>query len=54
MTRARRTATGRSGRGLQQQQIIQMDLGHMPQGEVLRSIELLGTQVLPMVRDALT
>jgi alkanesulfonate monooxygenase SsuD/methylene tetrahydromethanopterin reductase-like flavin-dependent oxidoreductase (luciferase family) len=34
-------------------QIIQMDLGHMPQGEVLRSIELLGTQVLPMVRDAL-
>jgi alkanesulfonate monooxygenase SsuD/methylene tetrahydromethanopterin reductase-like flavin-dependent oxidoreductase (luciferase family) len=25
----------------------------VPQGEVLRSIELLGTQVLPMVRDAL-
>jgi len=34
-------------------QIIQMDLGHMPQAQVLRSIELLGTQVLPMVRDAL-
>ena len=34
-------------------QIIQMDLGHMPQAQVLRSIELLGTEVLPMVRDAL-
>ena len=30
-----------------------MDLGHMPQVQVLRSIELLGTQVLPMVRAAL-
>jgi hypothetical protein len=25
----------------------------MPQAQVLRSIELLGTQVLPMMRDAL-
>lgn len=35
-------------------QIIQMDLGHMPHGDVLRSIELLGTEVLPKVRDTLT
>jgi hypothetical protein len=30
-----------------------MDLGHMPHAEVLRSINLLGTQARPMVRDAL-
>ncbi|MGI4895895.1 MAG: LLM class flavin-dependent oxidoreductase, partial [Janthinobacterium lividum] len=34
-------------------QIIQMDVGGMPQEHVLRSIELLGTQVLPRVRAEL-
>lgn len=31
-------------------QIVQMDLGHMPQKEVLAAIELLGTEVLPRIR----
>ncbi|MFE7720786.1 LLM class flavin-dependent oxidoreductase [Nocardia rhizosphaerihabitans] len=34
-------------------QILQMDVGAMPHGEVLRSIELLGTEVAPLVRKAL-
>jgi probable LLM family oxidoreductase len=34
-------------------QIIQMDVGGMPQEHVLRSIELLGTEVLPRVRAEL-
>jgi alkanesulfonate monooxygenase SsuD/methylene tetrahydromethanopterin reductase-like flavin-dependent oxidoreductase (luciferase family) len=33
--------------------ILQMDLGHMPHQDVLRSIELLGAEVLPRVRSAL-
>ena len=34
-------------------QILQMDVGGMPHADVLRSIELLGTRVLPQVRAAL-
>jgi len=34
-------------------QILQMDVGGMPQAEVLRSIELLGTEVLPRIRREL-
>ncbi|WP_235518660.1 LLM class flavin-dependent oxidoreductase [Cellulomonas sp. Leaf334] len=34
-------------------QAFQMDLSGVPQAESLRSIELLGTQVAPLVRDAL-
>ena len=34
-------------------QILQMDVGGMPQATFLRSIELLGTKVLPQVRKAL-
>jgi alkanesulfonate monooxygenase SsuD/methylene tetrahydromethanopterin reductase-like flavin-dependent oxidoreductase (luciferase family) len=34
-------------------QILQMDLGGIPHREVLRSIELLGTEVAPKVRAAL-
>ncbi|HET9111865.1 MAG TPA: LLM class flavin-dependent oxidoreductase [Ktedonobacterales bacterium] len=34
-------------------QIFQMDLGHVPQKEFLRSIELLGTRVKPLVDAAL-
>lgn len=30
-------------------QILQMDLGHRPQKDFLRSIELLGTEVKPLV-----
>jgi len=30
-----------------------MDIGGMPQAEVLKSIELLGTEVAPRVRDEL-
>ena len=30
--------------------ILQMDLGHIDQGEVLDAIELLGTVVAPLVR----
>lgn len=30
--------------------ILQMDVGGMSQAEVLRSIELLGTEVLPRIR----
>ena len=33
--------------------IIQMDLGGMPHGDYLRAIELLGTLVLPRVREAI-
>jgi alkanesulfonate monooxygenase SsuD/methylene tetrahydromethanopterin reductase-like flavin-dependent oxidoreductase (luciferase family) len=33
--------------------IVQMDLGHMPQRDLLASIELLGTEVLPKVRAEL-
>ena len=35
-------------------QILQMDVGGMPHRDYLRSIELLGTRVLPQVRAALT
>lgn len=35
-------------------QILQMDVGGMPQAELLRSIELLGTEVAPQVRHELT
>jgi hypothetical protein len=35
-------------------QILQMDVGGMPQREVLRGIELLGTEVLPRIRKALS
>jgi alkanesulfonate monooxygenase SsuD/methylene tetrahydromethanopterin reductase-like flavin-dependent oxidoreductase (luciferase family) len=35
-------------------QIIQMDVGGMPQPDVLQSIELLGTEVLPRVRAGLS
>ncbi|MGW8654857.1 LLM class flavin-dependent oxidoreductase [Nocardia salmonicida] len=35
-------------------QILQMDVGGMPQTELLRSIELLGTEVAPRVRKALS
>jgi alkanesulfonate monooxygenase SsuD/methylene tetrahydromethanopterin reductase-like flavin-dependent oxidoreductase (luciferase family) len=34
-------------------QILQMDVGGMPQRDVLRGIELLGTRVLPMIRKEL-
>jgi hypothetical protein len=34
-------------------QILQMDVGGMPQATFLRSIELLGTRVLPQVRKGL-
>ena len=34
-------------------QIIQMDVGGMPQRTVLESIELLGTEVLPQIRTEL-
>ena len=34
-------------------QILQMDVGGMPQAEVLHAIELLGAEVLPRVRTAL-
>ncbi|MGX1675572.1 LLM class flavin-dependent oxidoreductase [Streptomyces sp. NPDC055400] len=34
-------------------QILQMDVGGMPQRDVLRSIELLGTKVLPQIRAEL-
>jgi alkanesulfonate monooxygenase SsuD/methylene tetrahydromethanopterin reductase-like flavin-dependent oxidoreductase (luciferase family) len=34
-------------------QILQMDVGGMPHREVLRGIELLGTQVLPRIREQL-
>lgn len=35
-------------------QILQMDVGGMPHDLFLKSIELLGTKVLPLVREALT
>ncbi len=35
-------------------QILQMDVGGMPHAAVLRSIELLGTRVLPQIRRALS
>jgi len=35
-------------------QILQMDVGGMPQADVLRGIELLGTEVLPRIRTALS
>jgi alkanesulfonate monooxygenase SsuD/methylene tetrahydromethanopterin reductase-like flavin-dependent oxidoreductase (luciferase family) len=35
-------------------QILQMDVGGMPHAAFLRSIELLGTRVLPQIRQALT
>ena len=34
-------------------QIIQMDVGGLPHDVFLKSIELLGTKVLPLVREAL-
>jgi alkanesulfonate monooxygenase SsuD/methylene tetrahydromethanopterin reductase-like flavin-dependent oxidoreductase (luciferase family) len=34
-------------------QILQMDVGGMPHATFLKSIELLGTRVLPQVRKAL-
>lgn len=34
-------------------QILQMDVGGMPQKTFLKSIELLGTKVLPLVRKSL-
>ncbi|MBB5234137.1 hypothetical protein [Deinococcus budaensis] len=34
-------------------QILQMDVGGMPQAAFLRAIELLGTRVLPRVRQEL-
>ena len=34
-------------------QILQMDVGGMPHADFLRSIELLGTEVLPQVRKEL-
>lgn len=34
-------------------QILQMDVGGMPQADLLSSIELLGTEVLPRIRKAL-
>ena len=33
--------------------ILQLDFSSVPQAQVLESIELLGTQVLPLVNDAL-
>ena len=35
-------------------QILQMDVGGMPQATFLRAIELLGTEVLPQIRKQLT
>jgi alkanesulfonate monooxygenase SsuD/methylene tetrahydromethanopterin reductase-like flavin-dependent oxidoreductase (luciferase family) len=35
-------------------QILQMDVGGMPQRDVLKGIELLGTEVLPLVRKELS
>ncbi len=35
-------------------QILQMDVGGMPQRTVLKSIELLGTEVLPQIRKELS
>ena len=34
-------------------QILQLDLGHMPQRDVLTAIELLGTEVAPRIRAEL-
>jgi alkanesulfonate monooxygenase SsuD/methylene tetrahydromethanopterin reductase-like flavin-dependent oxidoreductase (luciferase family) len=34
-------------------QILQMDVGGMPHATFLKSIELLGTRVLPRIREAL-
>ncbi len=34
-------------------QILQMDVGGMPQATLLNSIELLGTEVLPQIRKEL-
>ena len=34
-------------------QILQMDVGGMPHATFLRSIELLGTEVLPQIRKEL-
>jgi hypothetical protein len=34
-------------------QILQMDVGGMPQAAFLKAIELLGTQVLPQIRKEL-
>jgi alkanesulfonate monooxygenase SsuD/methylene tetrahydromethanopterin reductase-like flavin-dependent oxidoreductase (luciferase family) len=34
-------------------QILQMDVGGMPHADVLNSIELLGTEVLPQIRKEL-
>jgi hypothetical protein len=35
-------------------QLLQMDVGGMPQRTVLRGIELLGTEVLPQIRRELS
>lgn len=35
-------------------QILLMDIGGMPQRDVLRGIELLGTEVLPLIRKELS
>ena len=34
-------------------QILQMDIGQLPHAEAMRSVELLGTEVLPRVHTAL-
>ena len=34
-------------------QILQMDVGGLPQAAFLKSIELLGTRVLPRIREAI-
>ncbi len=34
-------------------QILQMDIGQLPHDDAMRSVELLGTDVLPRVRAAL-
>jgi alkanesulfonate monooxygenase SsuD/methylene tetrahydromethanopterin reductase-like flavin-dependent oxidoreductase (luciferase family) len=34
-------------------QILQMDVGGMPHASFLKSIELLGTEVLPQIRNEL-
>jgi alkanesulfonate monooxygenase SsuD/methylene tetrahydromethanopterin reductase-like flavin-dependent oxidoreductase (luciferase family) len=34
-------------------QILQMDVGGMPHGKILKSIELLGTKVLPQIQKKL-
>lgn len=36
------------------QAILQLDVGGMPQAEFLHGIELLGTDVLPRIREALS